>query len=280
MKKAIQIGYDELFEKKCEYASLAGFKYISVNFTKVLDKTEYEWEKITETIQNILSKNNLSCVQSHPYYYDLLVSSELCEEKYEFAIKQAVIASGKLGASWCALHPRSSISSGFLTLKSLEDNKKAFSEYLECAIKYNTGIAAENLPIFPGLWPAMPFYSSDYYDLCELADSLGDSHVGICWDTGHAHLMHFDQAEAIKFLGNRIKCTHVHNNYRKEDQHYPPDNGNIEWDKVMSAFASVGYDGPLTLETHCPYPAEDLLINFAKHNFGCLEYLEKLAEEK
>ena len=54
MKKAIQIGYNDLFEKKCKYASLAGFRYISVNFTEVLEKTADEWDRLTENIQRIL----------------------------------------------------------------------------------------------------------------------------------------------------------------------------------------------------------------------------------
>lgn len=278
MKKAIQIGYNDLFEKKCEYAREAGFNHIAVNFYEMLGKTELEWEKAVEHIQGILSKLHIECVQTHPYYYDLRDSSEIIVDECEFAIKQAVKATGELGAKWCALHPRSSISSGFSVKKSFEDNKRDFSVYLELAKKYNTGLAAENLPIFPGLSPSMPFYSSDYYDLCELVDSFNDSSMAICWDTGHANLMHFDQAEAIKFLGNRIKCTHIHNNDRRNDNHFPPDNGSIEWDKVMAAFSSVGYDGPLTLETHCMYPADDLLKNFARHNLGCLEYLERLYE--
>ena len=279
MKKAIQIPYNDLFEKKCMYAKEAGFNYISVNFYEMLGKTEFDWKKAIEHIQNILSKFNIECVQTHPYYYDLLISSEIIKEECEFAIEQAIIVSGVLGAKWCALHPRSSITSGFSVKKSLEDNKRDFSKYLELAKKHNTGLAAENLPIFSGLTPSMPFYSSNYYDLCELVDSFNDGSMAICWDTGHANLMHFDQADAIRFLGERIKCTHIHNNDKKRDEHFPPDNGNIEWDKVMSAFVSVGYDGPLTLETHCLYPVDDLLKNFARYNYGCLEYLENLARE-
>ncbi len=279
MKKAIQIPYNALFEKKCEYAKEAGFEGISVNFYGMLGKTQKQWDEATEHILKVLSETGLECVQTHPYYYDLRLSSEIVEEECEFAIKQAIISSGILKAKWCALHPRTSITSGYRVSKSHEDNRKVFSEYLELAIKNNTGLAAENLPIFVDVIPVMPFYSSDYEDLCKLVDSFNDSSMAICWDTGHANLMHFNQADAIKFLGSRIKCTHIHNNYQKEDVHFPPDNGNIDWDAVMTAFASIGYNGPLTLETHCKYPTDDLLKNFARHNFGCLEYLEKLAKE-
>lgn len=278
MKKAIQIAYNALFEKKCEFAAKGGFKYISVNFTEIMDKTQDDWDAVIEDIESILDKTGIKCIQSHPYYYDLLLSSEIVKEECEFAIKQAIRASGKLGAKWCAIHPRTSITGGFCRSKSFEGNKKSFSEYVECAYKYNTGIAAENLPIFPHLCPSMPFYSSDYEDLCILVDSFADEKIGVCWDTGHAHLMSFEQADAIKTIGNRIKCTHIHNNFREQDLHLSPENGTIEWDKVMGAFRETGYTGPLTLETHCRYTDDGLMQSFARHNYACLEYLERLFE--
>ncbi len=275
MKKAIQIGYNDLFETKCKFASDGGFRYISVNFTEVLGKSEYEWEKIIEDIQRILDAEKLQCIQTHPYYYDLKLSSEISKDIYEFAIKQAIIAGGKLGAPWNALHPRSSVSSGFCASKSLEDNRRYFSEYLELAVKHGTGIAAENLPVFHDIVPAMPFYSSNYEDLSNLVDSFHDDHMAICWDTGHAHLMHFDQAAAIRTLGKRIQCTHIHNNFKYDDDHLPPDSGSIPWDLVIPALVSTGYDGALTLETHCCYSDLDLLRSFARHNYECLVFLEK-----
>lgn len=279
MKLAIQIGYDELFEKKCQYAHEGGFEAISVNYTKVLGKTESEWDAITEDIQRILEENKLECVQSHPYYYDLLVSSELMQDEYEFAIKQAIKSSGKLGAKWCALHPRSSITSGFATSVSFRDNKKSFSDYLEVAHKYNTGLAAENLPIFPCLIPAMPFYSYNYDELIDLVDSFGDARVGICWDFGHAFLVNVEQEVAIRAMGNRLKCTHVHNNHRKDDDHNTPDQGYMEWENPMKALGEIGYEGPLTAEVHCRYIDDDLLKSFARHTYNCLAYLEKLTKK-
>lgn len=278
MEKAIQLAYDELFEKRCKFAHMAGFTKIAVNFVPVLDKTEDEWSEITENIMEILLRYKLSCIQSHPYYYDLLLSSEEKEERLEFAIKQSVKASGKLGARWCVLHPRSSISTGFSGKQALIENREDFLGYLEVAHKYGTGIAAENLPIFPGLWPTRPFYSSDFYDLYELAESLGDKGTGICWDTGHANLMAFDQAEAIKYLGKKIKCTHIHNNHKREDDHNAPDNGNIEWERVIGALSQYGDNVPLTLETHPKETDDKTLKEFFDHNYKCLLEIEKFSK--
>ncbi len=276
MKKAIQIGYDELFETKCAIASHVGFRYISVNFYPFMNKTKTEWDKATEDILSVLQKNSLSCVQTHPYYYDLCLSSEICTEECEFAIREAIVASGKLGAKWCALHPRTSFTSGLYNLRSREDNKRKIEEYLTLAERYDTGIAVENLPVFDGIVPVMPFYSHSYDELAVLVDECASDRVGICWDTGHANLMNFDQAKAIAYLGERIKCTHIHNNFKCHDSHLSPENGDIPWDRVMTAFAAVGYDGALTLETHCHYHDEALLESFARHNLVGLSYLEGL----
>ena len=169
-----------------------------MNFHVYRGKTEYEWETATEHIQQILERTGIACVQSHPYFYDVNLSSEIRVEEHEFRVLQAIKASGKLGAGWCAMHPRTSLTTGFRRRASLEDNRRAFSDYLECAVKYGTGIAAENLAIFVDIDPAKPFFSSNYEDLCDLVDSFADDRMKICWDFGHAHLMRFDQPEAIR----------------------------------------------------------------------------------
>ena len=277
MQKAIQIGYNEQFEKKCEFAQAGGFQFIAVNFTEMLNKTRKDWDFAIENIQRILDKTNLQCIQSHPYYYDLLLSSETEKEECEFAVLEAIRASGKLGASWCALHPRTSITSGYANSESLRDNKKYFTKYLEYAHKYNTGLAAENLPIFPGIIPMMPFYGYCYEDLLNLVDSLNDERVGICWDFGHAHMIKADQDTALKAIGKRLKCTHVHNNFGRFDSHSLPDHGSIQWDELMPVLTEIGYEGPLTAEVHCSYNDDDLLKSFMSHTYHCLSYLEKLA---
>ena len=89
-----------------------------------------------------------------------------------------------------------------------------------------------------------------------------------------------DSIIAIRQMGERLKVTHIHNNFKFYDLHLTPDNGNIDWKSVMTALAEVGYDGPLTLETHCLYEDELLMQAFARHNFACLEFLERLQEKQ
>ncbi len=281
MKKAIQIAYDSLFEKMCNFASEAGFKYISVNFHEIpLGKTEDEWKFITEDIQRVLSQNNLQCIQTHLHYHDPLTSSEITLDDADKSIKQEIIAASKLGSQFNVYHPRTSISSGYRTSKALEDNRKILTWMLDLAIKHNTSIACENIPIFPTNCYVLPFYSSNVEDLVNLVDSFNDEHMVACWDFGHANLMKWDQATCLRFLGSRLKCTHIHNNYALSDDHAFPDSGLIKWEEFMPTLSEIGFDGPLTSEVAFRYKDEDLCRSAVRHLYCCLEFLEKLTEKE
>lgn len=278
MIKAIQIAYNEFFQLKCELAAEAGFQGISVNFHDMPDRSDKAWAEAPDRIRGILDKTGLICVQTHLPYYPLRTSAEILEEDMEKAILESIRVSGQIGAPWCVYHPRSAVNAGFVRKESLQINQEVIGGYLEQAVKYGTGMALENLPIFHGVIPVMPFYTSDYSDLCELTDSFHSPQVGICWDTGHANLMHLDQAEAIRYVGKRIVCTHIHNNMGDADWHLTPDTGNIPWEQVMNALRGTCYEGPLTLEVHCHYHDEELLRSFAKHSCKCLEFLERVGK--
>ena len=280
MKKAIQIPYNKSFEKKCRYAAQAGFQAVSVNFNDMTDRSQAIWDAAPENILRILEQNGMSCVQTHLPYYDLRISAEITDDELENAIFHSIRVAGAIGVPWNVYHPRSAVNAGFSAAKTLEENIRRISGYLEVAEKYGIGIALENLPVFKDIIPIMPFYPTNSGDLCELADSFGSKRIGICWDTGHANLMELNQAESVRQMGTRLKVTHIHNNFKFYDLHLTPDNGNIDWKGVMAALNEIGYNGPLTLETHCLYDDDLLLQAFAKYNFACLEYLERLHENK
>ena len=275
MVKAIQIAYNERFALKCQYASEAGFKHIAVNFNDIIHKNEDDWKVMTEDIRCILDRNGLSCVQSHLHCHNLLESSEIPDEVSDFAITQSIIATGMLGGKYGVYHPRSSISSGWRTSIAFEDNRRILSGFLDTAAKSGVSIAVENIPTFPdhSRWP---FYTSNFEDLAALVDSFSDPHICVCWDFGHANLMEIKQDEALRYLGSRVRCLHIHNNFGVHDDHSSPDSGTIDWYKILPVLAEIGYDGPLTLETHCHYDEPELLKSFARHNYVCLEFLEGL----
>jgi sugar phosphate isomerase/epimerase len=83
--------------------------------------------------------------------------------------------------------------------------------------------------------------------LLELLKTLHYPDLGICFDTGHAHLMS-SVHQAFGVLGDRVRSTHVHDNKRDRDSHLWPGEGTIDWNDTMQAIASAPQVPALLLE--------------------------------
>ena len=273
MKKAIQIQHDERFEYSLKCAKNAGFKYISMGFGSSKCFHNSDWEKEIIRVDKLLKENSLECIQTHLPYYDLRISSEILDEAMDTAMLRCIEAGRMLGAEWNAYHPRTAVNENYSPRKSMELAKTAIVPLTEKANECKSGLALENLPIWP-TWAQGRFFSADYEDLCELCDYFKSDLVSICWDTGHANLLDNNQEKAIEYTGNRIKCTHIHNNYGNDDHHALPSQGNIDWNIIMKALKKTGYDGALTLEIN--YDNKPFLESFFAHALDCLKYLDNI----
>lgn len=75
-----------------------------------------------------------------------------------------------------------------------------------------------------------------------IENDLEDIEVGICLDTGHAHIMG-ELGDAIEACSGHVVTTHVHDNRGRSDDHLAPGQGNIDWPATLMGFQKVGYDG-------------------------------------
>lgn len=83
--------------------------------------------------------------------------------------------------------------------------------------------------------------------LVELIKTLHYDDLGVCFDTGHAHLMS-SVHQAFRVLEERICSTHVHDNKRDRDAHLWPGEGNIDWNQTMQSLRSAPQAPSLVLE--------------------------------
>ncbi|HEY6273487.1 MAG TPA: sugar phosphate isomerase/epimerase [Terriglobales bacterium] len=83
--------------------------------------------------------------------------------------------------------------------------------------------------------------------LKELLKALHYPDLGICFDTGHAHLMS-SVHQAFGVLEDRIRSTHVHDNRGDRDSHLWPGDGNIDWGQTMQSLSSAAHGPALLLE--------------------------------
>jgi sugar phosphate isomerase/epimerase len=83
--------------------------------------------------------------------------------------------------------------------------------------------------------------------LSELLKALHYPDLGICFDTGHAHMMS-SVHQALGVLENRVRSTHVHDNRGDKDAHLWPGEGTIDWADTMQALRAAPQIPALLLE--------------------------------
>jgi sugar phosphate isomerase/epimerase len=84
----------------------------------------------------------------------------------------------------------------------------------------------------------------------KLREILKDLHypdLGICFDTGHAHLTG-SVHQAFDVLAGRIRSTHVHDNHHDLDSHLWPGEGSIDWNQTMELLRTAPHAPALLLE--------------------------------
>jgi sugar phosphate isomerase/epimerase len=111
--------------------------------------------------------------------------------------------------------------------------------------------------------------------LRELLRSLHYPDLGVCFDTGHAHLMS-SVHQAFGVLEDRIRSTHVHDNRCDRDSHLWPGDGTIDWSQTMQSLRAATHAPALLLEIEVEDGA-DLATRMAE-TYGKLEAAAVAAE--
>jgi sugar phosphate isomerase/epimerase len=83
--------------------------------------------------------------------------------------------------------------------------------------------------------------------LMELIRALHYEDLGVCFDTGHAHIMS-SVHQAMGVLESRIRSTHVHDNQRDRDAHLWPGEGNIDWSQTVQSLRAAPQQPALLME--------------------------------
>ena len=148
------------------------------------------------------------------------------------------------------------LSSGDIAPPATKTGKERFSELVEYAASKNVKIAFENQRKLKNISWAFETFPKG-------------SNVGFCWDIGHESCF-TPGREYMPLFGDRILCTHIHDNSGKynADDHLIPFDGKIDYKRKMELLREYGYKGSLMLELKARNNYDDLTIE---------EYLQKAA---
>ena len=105
-----------------------------------------------------------------------------------------------------------------------------------------------------------------------LLDHIDSSHIGFCFDSGHAHAFSPEE-DYLSRWGHRLMAMHLHDNDGKNDLHAMPFHGTVDWKKTVGALRNTAlFSRCITLE--CSIPGNTPKEGFA----AALAEAKKLAD--
>jgi len=88
--------------------------------------------------------------------------------------------------------------------------------------------------------------------------AMTSTEVGVCLDTGHAHLAG-EIDTAVQKLSRHLRLVHASDNNGHYDDHLPPGNGRIDWPRFLRLLRANGFHGSIILEIAGRGSTEEIL---------------------
>jgi sugar phosphate isomerase/epimerase len=84
-------------------------------------------------------------------------------------------------------------------------------------------------------------------DMLWILGTMTETDVGVCLDTGHAHLAG-EIDTAVQKLSRHLRVVHASDNSGNYDDHLPPGQGKIDWPRVLGLLRDNGFRGTIMME--------------------------------
>lgn len=154
-------------------------------------------------------------------------------------VKKGARVLARLGGDILVVHAGAALAEGEDPGPRLRQAKRSLEELVSCCAPQGIRLAVENL------LPGRVTGSSE--ELMQLVEAFEPEWVGVCLDTGHAHIGE-GAVTALEVVKERLLTFHIDDNYGIVDDHIMPMRGTINWSSFMRALGRTGYDGWFTYE--------------------------------
>lgn len=227
-------------EKTIDIFAEAGFDGIDFNSDLQEYYDDTHDKEFYKNLRKYAEDKGICFSQAHAPFASVFEDKEQTQKRF-FEIVKGMEHSAILGAEMIVVHASNHLDvSNVENYEALfESDMNLYTKLIPYAEEFGIKIAIENIN---GAITRTPEW------LIKLYDELNNDVFCVCFDVGHGNVTGVDPAEAIRKIGSRIKCTHIHDNDGLGDQHTLPFSGTIDWDSVMKAFADISYNGDLSYE--------------------------------
>ena len=239
----------------------AGIKHMEVSLSK--EKTEnLDYEQVKAWAE----KYDVNLWSFHlPFmpFKEIDISHPSLAEKTVEYLKEFIKKAAKIGIDKFVIHASGEPIDEDERNVRMETAKNSLSVLAEYADKFGAIILVENLPR-----TCLGRNSSDIKELLSANPKLKS-----CFDTNH--LLGQDPIEYISEVGKTIVTTHVSDYDFKDERHWLPGEGKLEWQQLISALKGAQYDGVWLYEMDFGAPwtlkrDRDLICQDFKDNYDAL----------
>ena len=221
------IDYSYYYEKECE---------------EVLGEN---YARYARDIRAHLDRVGISCNQAHaPFKFRYGMNRDISEPKY-LNIVRAMESASILGAKNIVVHSVSVPEDVDFEQYNIE-YYRSFIPYCEA---FGICVAVENLFRRDAKRKRMVGKLGSPQEINSIVKKIDSPLIVACVDLGHASLTGYEPEDFVSRVDPSIlKCLHVQDNDYLDDCHTVPYLGRLNWDAVMTALRSSGYEGDLTFE--------------------------------
>ncbi|RLF00680.1 MAG: hypothetical protein DRJ57_00560 [Thermoprotei archaeon] len=111
--------------------------------------------------------------------------------------------------------------------------------------------------------------------MLRLIDEVGEDNFGAVLDTGHLHAAKELLPLSVEKLGDKVYYVHASDNDGRDNYHWAPGRGTVDWDGLFEALKKHRFDGPIAIDVGGPDIASKLDEEVARAK----EFLERKIKE-
>lgn len=169
--------------------------------------------------------------------WDISVTDPAQHEKAMANNREAIQLCAELGVKKAVIHASAEPIRNNERQARLEVARKSLRELAaECAA-IHVQLALEDLP--------RTCLGNTSDEILWLSDGIDN--LGVCFDTNH--LLKEKPEDFVRKVGPRIVTLHVSDYDGKDERHWMPGEGIINWPSLAASLAAIGYHGPFLYET-------------------------------